>query len=570
MKRRMISSLFLTVLSLALVLSACQLSSPAPTPFTIITNTATPGLTPSMPAATSTYEPFNPTATPIPEVIAPAWSEDMLLYLVFLSSFYDSNGDGIGDLPGLTAKLDYLNDGDPTTTDDLGVTAIWLMPIFAAASYHGYDTTDHFGIRPEYGTQEDLIHLVEEAHQRGIRVLLDYVMAHVSYLHPFFQDAYQNPASDYADWFIWYDDAHTRYKSFANINIVPSINGESPAVREFALRVARYWMDLDGDGDLTDGVDGFRCDYALGLSHDFWKEIRRNLKSWNPDFLLLGEVWSDAKDIATYYDAQFDSTFDFPLYYIFAGDAEAVGHGVLGADEKPGFIHASLFQRQRLYPWGAQSVIMLNNHDTNRIMSVVQGDLAQAKLGATLLFTLPGTPLIYYGEEIGMSGVKGDGRPYWDEYRREPMDWYAAEAGPGMTTWFMPSDRNNRPYDGISVEEQLDDPQSMLSYYRQLSHLRQDYSALRRGGYERIPLVEGPESVYAYMRQDAEAHLLVVLNFSHEPTRVTLELGASTLPAPPWAVTDLLTSQPMPPVSSEKYTLDLPSQSSLILRLDRP
>jgi alpha-amylase len=560
--------LFLTFLAILVqmpILSACQPSHTVPTQ----TATPTPAIVPAL-SPTATYEPFQPTETPIPEVLAPAWGEEMLIYLVFVSSFYDSNGDGIGDLAGLIEKLDYLNDGDPTTSDDLGVTAIWMMPIFDAISYHGYDTIDYFTIRPAYGTQEDLIRLVEECHKRGIRVLLDYVLDSVSNQHPFFQDAYQNPDSPYADWFIWYNEEHTKYQSFANIDIVPSINGDSLEVRKYALEIAQYWMDLDGDGDLTDGIDGFRCDYALGLSHGFWKTLRSQVKEWNPDFLLLGEVWGTAKEIVSYYDGQFDSTFDFPLYTILVGHHDTVGHGVLGADEKPGLIHAALFQRRNLYPWGALSVIMLNNHDTNRLMSVVEGDTEQAKLAATLLFTLSGAPLIYYGEEIGMAGVKGDGKPYWDEYRREPMDWYCTEEGPGMTTWFKPSDRNNQPNDGVSVEEQFNDPRSLLSHYRLLSHVRQTHSALRAGEYERIKVIDGPDSIYAYVRQDVQGHILVVLNFSHEPVQAVLDLGSSTLPSPPWEAQDLITSNSLPLISGGTYEVDLPAQTGFILALSRP
>lgn len=551
-------------LAFIIILTACQRSPATPIH---IQPTAAPTATL---VPTPTYEPFVPTATPMPAVMAPAWGEDMALYLILVASFYDSDGDGIGDLNGLTTKLDYLNDGNPNTDNDLGVNAIWLMPIFAAASYHGYDTTDHFTIRPEYGTHEDLIRLVEECHKRGIRVLLDYVMAHVSNQHPFFQDAYGNPSSPYADWFLWYDEAHTRYKSFDNIPIVPSINGDSPAVQEYALRVARYWMDLDGDGDLSDGVDGYRCDYALGLSHAFWKQVRSGIKALRPDFLLLGEVWSNAPAIAKYYQDEFDSTFDFPLYYMLAGHQDAIGRGVLGGADKPGFIHASLVQRAKLYPWGAQSIIFLNNHDTNRIMSTVQDDIQRAKLGATLLFTLPGIPLVYYGEEIGMAGVKGNGKPYWDEYRREPMDWYAAEEGPGMPTWFRPSDRNNRPFDGISVEEQQGNPNSLLSHYRRLIRLRQTYSALRYGSYERLEIVEGPSSVYVYLRQDAYAHLLIVLNFDREPAQVTLNLGASALPTPPWEAFDLLGQREPLFITEDALSIALEAQDGLVLELHRP
>lgn len=494
----------------------------------------------------------------------------MVLYLVFVRSFYDSNGDGIGDLAGLTQKLDYLNDGNPTTSSDLGVTAIWLMPIFAATSYHGYDAIDHFQIRPEYGTHEDLAVLVEECHRRGIRVLLDYVMGAVSNQHPFFRDAYANPASPYADWFTWYDESHTKYKAFSNIDIVPTPNGDNPEVQDYALQVARYWIDLDGDGDYTDGLDGLRCDWALSQSHAFWQRIRAELKALNPDLLLLGEVWSTAQYIGTYYDGQFDSTFDFPLYYVLVTDPLAVGRGVLGLVDPPGFVHGALLMRERYYPSGAQSVIFLNNHDTNRVMSAVESDPAQARMAAVLLFTLPGTPLVYYGEEIGMAGVKGNGQPYYDEYRREPMDWYAAESGPGMTTWFRPPDRNNAPNDGVSVAEQENNALSLLSHYRLLIRIRHDCPTLSYGDYERVDVSEGPRTVYAFLRQDGNAHLLVMLNFSRDDSVATLDLAKTSLPAPPWTAADLLSGEVLPPVEASTYSLQLPPLTGVILQLERP
>jgi len=548
---------------LTLALTACAPAPATPTPL------PTPPPAPTA-VPTAAYPAFVPTATPPPELATPQWAREMVLYLIFVRSFCDSNGDGIGDLPGLTQKLDYLNDGDPSTTSDLGVNAIWLMPIFAAASYHGYDTTDHFQIRPEYGTREDLIHLVEECHRRGIRVLLDYVMGAVSNQHPFFQDAYANPSSPYSGWFTWYDETHTRYKAFSNIDIVPTPNGDNPEVQDYALQVARYWIDLDGDGDYTDGLDGLRCDWALSHSHTFWQRIRTELKALNPNLLLLGEVWSTAQDIGTYYAGQFDSTFDFPLYYVLTTDPLAVGRGVLGLVDPPGFVHGALLMRQRYYPAGAQSVVFLNNHDTNRVMSAVESDLAQARLAALLLFTLPGTPLVYYGEEIGMAGVKGNGQPYYDEYRREPMDWYAAESGPGMATWFRPADRNNAPDDGISVAEQDSDSQSLLNHYRHLIALRHEYPTLSYGDYERVEVSEGPRTVYAYLRKDGSAHLLVVLNFSRSESAVTLNLGATALPAAPWVVTDLVSSATLPPVEASSYSLMLPPLSGVILHLQRP
>lgn len=559
MRGRGLCGELLTAMALLLTAAGCATA-----------RTATPPPNPSVAPTRISYPAFAPTATPAPLVSAPGWAEGATLYLVFVRSFYDSDGDGTGDLAGLIEKLDYLNDGDPATHDDLGVTAIWLLPIFSAASYHGYDTLDHFTIQPEYGTREDLIRLVEECHRRGIRVVLDFVMAHVSNQHPFFAEAYGNPGSPYSDWFTWYDEAHTKYKAFGNIAIVPSLNGDSPAVVEYMLEVARYWMDLDSDGDYTDGIDGFRCDHAIGVPHAAWKRLRTEVKRLRPDFWLLGEVWDKAPVIARYYDDEFDSTFDFPLHDVLSGQSESVGHGVLGGSEPPGLIEAALLQRGRLYPWGAQSVVFLNNHDTNRIMSVVQGDEARARLAATVLFSLPGIPLVYYGEEIGMAGVKGDGRPYWDEYRREPMDWYADESGPGMCTWFRPADCNNRPNDGISVEEQRADPSSLLAHYRRLIALRSAYPALRSPGHERVAVSSAHKQVYAFLRQDAQEHILVVLNCSREATQATLDLASSSLPSGPWRATDLLTGAEYPAVSEGEYALELAGETGVILLLQRP
>lgn len=521
--------------------------------------TQTPQPTPTAMPTAVTYAPFRPTATPEPLVSAPAWSEGATIYLVFVRSFCDSDGDGIGDLRGLSEKLDYL--------DDLGVDAIWLLPVFSAASYHGYDTIDHYTIQPEYGTQEDLVHLVRACHQRGIRVIVDLVSAAVSNQHPYFAEAYGNPDSPYSDWFTWYDQAHTKYKAFANIDIVPSLQGENPAVLEHFAQITRHWLDLGGEGEY---IDGYRLDHAIGVPHANWKHLRAQLKALNPDLLLLGEVWDKAPVIARYYRDEFDSTFDFPLYHILAGQEDTVGHGVLGGGEKPGLIEASLLQRQRLYPWGAQSVTFLNNHDTNRVMSVIGQDPQRARLAATLLFTLPGAPLIYYGEEIGMAGVKGDGRPYWDEFRREPMDWYAAEAGPGMCTWFQPADRHNRPHDSVSVEEQADDPSSLLSHYRRLAALRRAHPALRTGGHERVPVLSGGDQIYSFLRQDAHEHLLVILNFSTQPAEAVLDVGASSLPAGPWESVDLLTGARPAQWLGDTCTVRVEANSGLVLLLARP
>ncbi|MBU0494433.1 MAG: alpha-glucosidase C-terminal domain-containing protein [Chloroflexi bacterium] len=551
----------LILTTLALLVTACDTATPAPSP------TAPP------PSAAPTAAPAGaptvaPSATPAgPRVDAPAWPDNAIIYEVFVRSFCDSDDDGIGDLRGLTSRLDYLNDGDPNTDTDLGVDAIWLMPIFASPSYHGYDTTDYYRVNPDYGTNEDLVALVQEAHKRGIRVILDYVAGHTSNLHPFFLDAHHNPASQYTPFYQWLDDQNGSYAGFASLASMPSLNYDSPETVAYMLDMARYWMDLDGDGDYTDGIDGFRCDYAKGPPHAFWKQLRAETKKLNPNFYLLAEVWdSNPQVITPYYDAEFDATFDFVLYFMLGGNETKVGDGVLAGTTKPRFIEIPLKGREKLYPAGAQSVPFISNHDTNRVMSDVQGDMRRAKLGATLLLTLPGTPLIYYGEEIGMPGIKGGGNPYWDEYRREPMDWYAAESGPGMTTWFQPGNRYNKPNDGISLEEQRGVPGSLWEHYHALIALRDEYPVLRAGA--RIPVATDQDSVYAFLRDNGSERILVVLNFADQKTPVTLTLDDAGSIAGP--VRDLLTGESLPAITGASYQLTLEPLTGHVLLIGAP
>jgi alpha-amylase len=434
--------------------------------------------------------------------------------------------------------------------------------------------TDYFAVNPDYGTLEGMQALVQAAHEKGIKVIMDLVVNHTSDQHPFFVDAYGNPKSQYADWYLWSNEEHTAYQSFGGYKDMPKLNHMNPEVVDYVLKIARFWMDLDGDNDYADGVDGFRCDVAMEVPLNTWQVLRQEMHSLNPDSFLLGEVWDmNARNLTKWYDGAFDALFNFPLYSDLAGSNNVSQDSLLAGVQRPDMVGLTLLAENKLFPPGYEIVQFLNNHDTNRVLSDVGNDMERARTAATLLLTLPGTPMIYYGEEIGMKGEKGTGHPYWDEYRREPMDWYAAEAGPDMTTWFKPVDRYNQPSDGISVEEESGVAGSLLEHYRALTVLRLAHPALLRGSF--VPVkVSGSQMVFAYTRHapasssSPEELFLVVLNLEGEAQEVTLELSPA-YPGPFGAV-DALSEEAWPDVAAgQSYAAKLDPASSVILQLSR-
>jgi alpha-amylase len=481
----------------------------------------------------------------------PDWFKNAVLYEVYVRSFADSNGDGTGDLQGVVDKLDYIQ--------SLGVDTIWLMPIYPSPSVHGYDVTDFEAVNPDYGTLQDLQNLVYETHQRGMHLILDFVPSHLSSQHPFFQDAYDNPESKYSDWFVWNNDAHTRYASFADLKEMPRFNHYNPEVVDYLSDVALYWLDLDGDGDTTDGVDGFRIDNATFPPQEFFIALRQRIKQANPQALMLGETWVNSpSDLNRYFESQFDALFDFPLYSILEGNRDSNGDGVVAGKSSPVLLSVLLQDEASRYPPQSISVRFGNNHDTNRIASEVQGNTAREKLLPALTAALPGVPMIYYGEEIGMFGQKG-GPPDYDNYRREPMDWYAAENGPDHTTWFMPEDRGNQLSDGISVEEEDHDPESLMSHYRKVFSLRNQLPVLKNGSLDVLDIAIEQTGPWGFVRSLGDEQLLALYNFSDSAQSVTIHefpYGASRL-------SDLLSGQTFPGAQKGvDYQIQLPPASA--------
>jgi len=444
-----------------------------------------------------TAVPFTLDRTP-PVFESPDFYDAAVVYEIFVRSFEDSDGDGIGDLNGITRRLDYLNDGDPDTDGDLGIDVIWMMPVCQSPSYHGYDITDYYTIEGDYGTNEDFFALCREAHARGIRIVFDYVVNHSSNQHPFLRDAYGNPGSKYSAWYRFTNPEQTKYEGFAGWEGMPLLNFDSREMRDYITRMAYFWMDPNGDGDFHDGVDGFRCDVAKGPPHDWWKELRASVKSVRRDFLLFGEVWDGSPAVLDeYFDEEYDMQFDYPLYYKFLG---LLNNGAIDDFDW------MLEQERVTYPPESQVCRFLDNHDNDRTLSAVGGDEALDRLGVLILMTLPGTPMLYYGEEIGMEGVNPP-----DERIRRPMEW-------------------------DTLERQKEDPGSLFHWHRRLVHLRKRYASLtarhdaRTVSYRRVETDE--DAVYAYLRSSGdETPLLVVCNLSRKPIeRCTLALEASDLP----------------------------------------
>ena len=349
-----------------------------------------------------------------------------MFYEIFVRSFYDSDGDGIGDINGLIEKLDYLNDGDPDTRDDLGVTGIWLMPVMVSPSYHGYDVVDYYQVDPDYGTNEDIKRLVSEAHQRGMRVIVDFVMNHTSTQHPWFKES-RNPDSDKRDWYVWSDE-NPGYRGPSGQVVwhqdpsgyyyalfwggMPDLNYENPAVTDAILEAARFWLEeMDVDGFRLDAikhiVEEGQVQENSSSTHEWLENFHTFYKNIDPNFFTVGEAWTQTRQVVDYTGDEVDIAFQFDLAEDLINSAN---FGIAPTYYK------TLQTIYDSFPPN-QYATFLTNHDQNRVMSQLDGDETKAKLAASILLTGPGVPFLYYGEEIGLIGVKPD------EDIRLPMQW---------------------------------------------------------------------------------------------------------------------------------------------------
>ena len=488
------------------------------------------------------------------------WWEGAVFYQIYIRSFQDSNDDGIGDLPGIISRLDYLQ--------SLGVEGLWINPFYPSPQVDfGYDILDYFDIDPQLGTMADFEQLVQEAEQRQLKIILDLVLNHTSDRHPFFLESRSGKDSPQRDWYIWRDPADNgtppnnwagfepsswtfdhqsgQYYYHFFYRQQPDLNWRNPAVKKAMFKVLDFWWDK--------GVKGFRLDtinflledellrdnpvteevpeylklvlsikqlplYTIDLpeNHHLLKDLRQHLRRQGEEEpLLIGEIFvPTVQDLVPYYGNQ-DDEIQLPFNF-FLSNVDTLSAA--------SFRQVLALDSEYLSPYPTTTV--LSNHDlpraTTRYASEANSD-AVAKLLATLLFTLRGAPFIYYGSEIGMRDRPPEtleevqdprGKLDWPEYKgrdgaRTPMQWDdTPQAGFSQISPWL---KLNPDFGQRNVKAQLANPRSILNYYKQLIALRQSWSSLRWG---KLTLFGEDPSVLAYLRSEQKQSLLVLLNMS--------------------------------------------------------
>ncbi len=495
-----------------------------------------------------------------------------VFYEIFVRSFADSDGDGIGDLKGITAKLDYL--------DDLGVAGIWLMPVFTCNSYHGYDIIDFKQVNPDYGTNADLEELIDEAHKLKIRVILDVTPNHTSNHHPWFVEACKSESNAYRDYYHfsttggggWHQvkSGTTSYyyrgdfdSSMPDLNYGPAATCEQSNAFKALVDAANYWVDR--------GVDGFRLDAV--------KHVYDNQTSTeNPTFLgkfysavdnhfrgksalgfdhvyMVGECWLSTDQMAPYYKG-LPALFDFTawenrlLYAIQNSHAKWFPKDMIAEREVFARYRADFIQATKL-----------SNHDENRARTAMGGSLSlsleRAKIAAAVLLTSSGSPYIYYGEEIGMMGSKQKG----DENVREPMLWEAKASDEYRTTWRVSS--LNTDLSIGNVASQGKDVKSLYNVYRKFMRLRNTYPALATGEISLLSDFDDASSenkqVMAFLRTAGNERLLVVHNVSQNESTFVYN---GTIKRP---IADM--NRVMVASTGNRHELTMPAYSSIIIEL---
>ncbi|KQP15775.1 maltose alpha-D-glucosyltransferase [Methylobacterium sp. Leaf93] len=530
----------------------------------------------------------------------PQWYRDAIIYQIHVKSFFDSNNDGIGDFEGLTQKLDYVR--------DLGVTAIWLMPFYPSPLRDdGYDIGDYRDVNPSYGTMEEFRKFVEAAHDRGLRVITELVINHTSDQHPWFQRAREAPAgSPERDFYVW-SDTDTPYSDTRIIFLdtetsnwtwdpvakqyfwhrfyshQPDLNFDNPAVLEGVIEVMRYWLDMGVDGLRLDAIpylierDGTNCE-NLPETHTVIKAIRAALDASYPDRMLLAEANQWPEETAQYFGDgdECHMAFHFPLmprmYMAIAReDRHPITDIMRQTPEIPEGCQWAIFLRnhdeltlemvtaeERDYLWSfyaAERRARINLGIRRRLAPLLENDRRKIELMKSLVLSMPGTPVLYYGDEIGM----GDNIYLGDrDGVRTPMQWSPDRNGgfsrANPAKLFLPSVQDPiYGFDAINVEAQTQSQTSLLNWTRRMIAIRNNSVALGRGGMQF--LYPTNRKVLAWIREFEGERVLCVANLSRAPQAVQLDLSEFRSAVP----IELTGGSEFPAIGELPYLLTLPS-----------
>ena len=483
------------------------------------------------------------------------WWKHGVIYHLYIRSFFDSNNDGIGDLNGVTEKLDYLK--------ELGVDAIWLSPFFKSPQVDfGYDVSNYIKIHPEYGTIDDFKSLIKQAHQRGIRIIIDMILNHTSSQHDWFVESRSSKDNPKRDWYIWqksdkknppnnwrtpfgkkaweYDKNTNEYYFHSFFKEQPDLNWRNPNVEKALFQDITYWLDL--------GVDGLRLDVINLIVKD--KKLRNNPSFFN-QIIKPDEVYSRdrptsikiIKSLRQLLDTYENRMCVGEIYALPPGNSKLVGKYMDKGDNalNMAFDFSLIFARwsankyRKVLTSGYQNIplkgwpcTVLSNHDLNRNKAkpLFSNHTKIAKLKALLSMTLYGTPFIYYGEEIGMKNVKVPynklkdriGKMYWPFYTgrdksRTPLHWNSsAHAGFSNNMPWLPVDREYKKY---NIDQQSSDKNSILNAYRELIRIRKTYKVFNKGRWSLVS--SASKHILAYERKRKDKQLIILLNFSRLP-----------------------------------------------------
>ena len=526
------------------------------------------------------------------------WYKDAVFYELYVRAFKDANGDGHGDLQGLLSKLDYLQ--------ELGVDCVWLLPICPSPLVDdGYDVSDYRNIHPDYGTLDDFKALVAGIHARGMRVIIDVVVNHTSDQHPWFLQARSSKDSPYRDWYVWsdtpdkYKEARIIFKDTETSNWTydpltgqyywhrfysqqPDLNYDNPAVQQEMLDILDFWLELGVDGFRVDAVpylferEGTNCE-NLPETHQYVKRMRAHLDAQWPGRILLAEANQWPEDVRAYFgdDDEFHMAFHFPIMpRLFMALKQRSRRAIVDilrrTPDIPPLAQWCIFLRnhdeltlemvteeERQYMWeqyAPEPRMRLNLGIRRRLAPLLDNDPRRIRLMNALLFTLPGSPILYYGDEIGM------GDDIWRHDRngvRTPMQWDSSK-----NAGFSTADRLYEPviedevygYQRVNVAQQRADPSSLWHAIRHMMAVRKRYQAFGRGSFEFV-LPEN-EAVLGYWRiwtppqsSTPPERLLVLANLTDQPQPVSLDLSALAGREP----VDILTGERWPVLGHTAY-----------------